>query len=53
VQAYLDFRRFGALPRPGGTFDQPGELLADMRIVADIVDAEEARRQEEEANRGR
>jgi hypothetical protein len=38
VQAFLDFRRFGVLPYPGGSFDQPGELMIEMRLVADVVE---------------
>jgi hypothetical protein len=37
VQAYADFRRFGVLPRAGGTFDQPAGLLEEMRVVHAIV----------------
>jgi hypothetical protein len=42
VQAYLDYRRFGMLPRAGGTFDQPAELMEEIRIVAAIVEEAEA-----------
>jgi hypothetical protein len=42
VQAYLDFRRFSILPRAGGTFDQPAELMDEIRIVAAIVEEAEA-----------
>jgi hypothetical protein len=37
VQAYVDHMLFGALPRPGGTFDQPAELIEEMRVVASEV----------------
>lgn len=56
IQAYLDWRRFGVLPRAGGTFDQPDELLDDMRTVAEIVEEAERKRAENErkqAGKGR
>lgn len=37
VQAYADFRRFGVLPHAGGTFDQPAQLLEELRVVHAIV----------------
>ena len=37
VTAYLDFVRFRTLPRVGGTFDQPAQLMEELRVVADIV----------------
>lgn len=42
VQAYLDFRRFGVLPRAGGSFDQDAELMDELRVVAAIVEEAEA-----------
>lgn len=42
VQAYLDNRLFGALPFAGGTFDQPDDLLSEMRVVAAAVARKQA-----------
>ncbi len=39
VRAWLDFRRWGRLPRGGGTLDQPAGLLRKMTIAADVVGA--------------
>lgn len=39
VQAYVYWRLFGALPRPGGSFDQPSDLIEEMVQVASIVNA--------------
>lgn len=39
VQAYVYWRLFGALPRPGGSFDQPSDLLEEMAQVASAVNA--------------
>lgn len=33
IVAYADFLRFGALPRAGGTQDQPAGLMRELRIV--------------------
>lgn len=44
VQAFLDYRRFGCLPFPGGLWNQPAELVDELRIVADIVAEAEAAR---------
>lgn len=30
---YADFLRFNALPRAGGTADQPAGIMQDLRIV--------------------
>lgn len=46
VRAYLDFRRFGQLARGGGSFEQPAWLMAEMRRVASVVEAREAREAE-------
>jgi hypothetical protein len=37
IVAYGDFLRFGVLPRAGGTFDQPGELMIEFRLVRDTA----------------
>ena len=47
VQAYIDWRLFGALPCPGGSFDQPAELLEEMRVVASAVNAKTNRDNEQ------
>lgn len=39
MQAFVDHDQFGHLPRAGGTFDQPDELMREMRVVASIVNA--------------
>lgn len=49
VQAYADLRNFGGLPRQGGTFDQPADLLEEMRVVAAVVTRHENARREQEA----
>lgn len=54
VQAYVDLRHFGHLPRAGGTFDQPGDLMEELRYVADTVaraDRAKAERERRSANR--
>lgn len=51
VQAYVDHATFGELPYPGGTFDQPAELLEDMRYVAAIVNEARKRREDLELDR--
>lgn len=51
VQAYADFRRFGVLPRAGGSFDQPAGLMADMRLVHGIVSQHEAQERKRGARR--
>lgn len=33
VTAYADFLRFETLPYAGGSFDQPGWLMDEMRLV--------------------
>jgi hypothetical protein len=48
VQAYLDLQNFGSLPRAGGTFDQPAELLEEMRVVASHVNTARRKRAEEQ-----
>lgn len=53
VVAYLDFRRFGVLPHPGGTFAQPHGLMEDLRYVSDQVQAAENRRAQAQAKQGR
>lgn len=45
----MDLRRFGQLPHAGGTFDQPAELLDEMRLVASIVEKAEAAERKREA----
>lgn len=53
----MDWRRFGTLPYAGGAFEQPADLLEEMRIVASIVERAEAaqrkRELEELRRRGR
>lgn len=39
VQAYLDLQHFGSLPYGGGSFDQPAELMDEIRYVAGKVEA--------------
>lgn len=51
VQAYVDLELFGALPRAGGAFDQPAELLDEMRYVASVVNKSRRRRAELEQRR--
>lgn len=51
VVAYVDFLRFGVLPRAGGTFDQPGELMDEFRLVRDTALPIAAARAEAEAKR--
>lgn len=48
VQAYLDLQHFGSLPRAGGSFDQPGELMEELRFVSGKVDAAREREREKE-----
>lgn len=43
VQAYVDLKHFGTLPRAGGTFDQDADLMDDLRLVANTVEAARAR----------
>lgn len=50
IQAYVDFKYFGKLPRAGGTFDQPADLMDELRDVASIVHAAE-RREHDKAKR--
>jgi hypothetical protein len=49
----MDFRRFGKLPYEGGTFDQPADLLDEMRIVASIVEKAEAADRKRELDEAR
>lgn len=49
VQAYVDHANFGALPRPGGIFDQPAQLLDEMRYVASVVNRARKRLADREA----
>lgn len=54
VQAYIDLKHFGVLPRAGGTFDQDAELMDELRIVSNTVEAARVRerdRLEREAKR--
>lgn len=37
IRAYDDVKTFGALPFAGGFWDQPAQLVTDMRVVAMIV----------------
>lgn len=54
LQAYMLFRRFKTLPFPGGTFDQPNDVMEDLVIVDMIFDqAEEMRERQAEKARGR
>lgn len=48
VQAYLDLQHFGSLPRGGGSFDQPGELMDELRFVAGKVEAAREREREKQ-----
>lgn len=48
VQAYVDLQNFGALPRGGGTFDQDGDLLEEMRYIASEVNRARQRAQDED-----
>ena len=54
VQAYIDLKHFGVLPRAGGTFDQDAALMEDLRFVSNTVEAARKRehdRLEREAKR--
>lgn len=51
VQAYADFLRFGVLPYAGGTFEQPGWLLEEMRTVHGIYQDERATIERKRAER--
>lgn len=46
VQAYVDLKHFGVLPRAGGTFDQDAELMDDLRLVSNTVEAARTRERE-------
>lgn len=46
VQAYIDLKHFGVLPRSGGTFDQDAELMDELRLVSNTVEAARARERE-------
>lgn len=48
VQAYLDLQHFGSLPRAGGSFDQPGELMDELRFVAGKVEAARERERDKQ-----
>jgi hypothetical protein len=48
VQAYLDLQHFGSLPRAGGSFDQPSELMDELRYVAGRVEAAREREREKQ-----
>lgn len=47
VQAFIDYRRFGALPFAGALWQQSAELVEELRIVAEIVEEAEAARNAE------
>ena len=59
VQAYLDLQHFGSLPRAGGSFDQPSDLMDELRFVHGKVEAarererEKARKKAERSSKAR
>lgn len=44
VIAFVDFKRFGVLPYAGGTFDQPSDLMDEMRLIHDVLTDKEIQR---------
>jgi hypothetical protein len=55
IRAYDDCKTFGALPYAGGLWDQPAELVDEMRAVANAVkerEAAEIKKAERERKRG-
>lgn len=48
VQAFVDNRRFGCLPRAGGSFDQDARLMRELHEVAAIVEKVEAEKAKQE-----
>lgn len=48
IVAFEDFQRFGVLPKAGGTFDQPDQLMGELRLVADrVADAQQQKAKQE------
>lgn len=41
VQAYLDWKRFGVPPFPGGTRSWPADFLDELRYIDDALKAGE------------
>lgn len=37
LQAFLDFQSFGTLPIGGGLFDQDPQMMADFRLIKDVI----------------
>lgn len=48
IQAYVDLKHFGVLPRDGGTFDQDAALMDELRLVSNVVEEHRHRARERE-----
>ncbi len=51
ITGFVYWKRFGALPHVGGTFQQPAELLEEMTLVHDVFENRQAEARQAEMNR--